>query len=341
MSSSSLQWIFVRSTNIAAIAYDEPEAALYVKFQGDEVQSDEVYRVTDVCQEVWDAFCFAPSKGKFFYAHIQNAGIYQIEKMPKDSAKIAGVYENGPYLPVGEAFALRRRQASDGAVFEGTPAPAPTQAEQWEPQPDPEFDKQTALALLSDELQEVAELRNVIADLDAEAAGLMARFLNSPIVQHLASATDKAKQSLIDTEGRLRARAEGLHTRTKEKMFCNGLVKIREDRRVEYDSQQALNYARQNLPALVELKKGKFEQHCRAVEATSPLPFVTITKTPVTTVASNLDVVLDKGSICDGCRHRRLTTQSYDGQNLCRSCVASALEELSETVPEGQGEKIA
>jgi hypothetical protein len=58
----------VSSSTIAAVGYDEETEMLEVEFV-----SGTVYRYYSVRQDVFDDFCAAHSKGRFFNRHIKDA----------------------------------------------------------------------------------------------------------------------------------------------------------------------------------------------------------------------------------------------------------------------------
>lgn len=60
--------IFVQSTNVTAIGYDEQSQILEVEFN-----SGSIYQYYNVPQHLFDALIQAPSKGQFINAYIKNA----------------------------------------------------------------------------------------------------------------------------------------------------------------------------------------------------------------------------------------------------------------------------
>jgi hypothetical protein len=60
--------IFVQSTNVTAIGYDEPSQTLEVEFN-----TGSVYQYYNVPQHLYDALMQASSKGQFINAYIKNA----------------------------------------------------------------------------------------------------------------------------------------------------------------------------------------------------------------------------------------------------------------------------
>ena len=61
------EWVFVQSSNINALAYDEEENSLYVNFH-----SGGVYEYLNVPYYVYRDFLGASSKGKFFFWRIKD-----------------------------------------------------------------------------------------------------------------------------------------------------------------------------------------------------------------------------------------------------------------------------
>jgi hypothetical protein len=59
----------VSSTNIRSVGYDAASETLEVEFK-----DGDVYRYSPVPARVHDALMAAPSHGKYFNAHIKNAG---------------------------------------------------------------------------------------------------------------------------------------------------------------------------------------------------------------------------------------------------------------------------
>jgi len=60
--------IFVQSTNVTAIGYDEPSQTLEVEFN-----TGSIYQYYNVPQHLYDALMQASSKGQFINAYIKNA----------------------------------------------------------------------------------------------------------------------------------------------------------------------------------------------------------------------------------------------------------------------------
>lgn len=70
----AIEWIEVRSSNIAAIAYAKETSSLLVQFT-----NSRVYSYDDVPEQVFEDFKAANSKGKFLNEHIKD--VYQYEKL--------------------------------------------------------------------------------------------------------------------------------------------------------------------------------------------------------------------------------------------------------------------
>lgn len=70
----TVEWIEVKSSNLAAIAYVEQTEQLLVQFA-----SGSVYSYDDVPLQVFEDFKAADSKGKFLNEHIK--GDYHYEKI--------------------------------------------------------------------------------------------------------------------------------------------------------------------------------------------------------------------------------------------------------------------
>ncbi len=70
----AVEWIEVKSSNIAAIAYIKEAKQLMVQFN-----NGNVYAYSDVPEEVFDGFLDASSKGRYFAEHIK--GKYEYEKV--------------------------------------------------------------------------------------------------------------------------------------------------------------------------------------------------------------------------------------------------------------------
>ena len=71
---ADVEWVPVRSSNVAAIAYYElptpPYRRLYVKFKG----SGSVYAYDAVPRGLYDGMLAAPSVGEYLYAVIRRKG---------------------------------------------------------------------------------------------------------------------------------------------------------------------------------------------------------------------------------------------------------------------------
>ncbi len=70
----AIEWTEVKSSNIAEIGYWEEKKELLVRFN-----SRDIYRYSNVPEEVYQEFLDASSKGKYFAEHIK--GKYQYEKV--------------------------------------------------------------------------------------------------------------------------------------------------------------------------------------------------------------------------------------------------------------------
>jgi len=62
-----LDWYDVYSSNVARIAYDGDNMALFVEFN-----NGYIYEYDEVPPDVWDQFIAAPSKGKFVHTNLKN-----------------------------------------------------------------------------------------------------------------------------------------------------------------------------------------------------------------------------------------------------------------------------
>ena len=69
-----IQWEFVNSSNIEAIAYNENNEKLYIRFL-----KGSVYEYALVPQEVFNEFRIAESHGKYFINYIK--GVYSYNRI--------------------------------------------------------------------------------------------------------------------------------------------------------------------------------------------------------------------------------------------------------------------
>ena len=71
MAFEDVEFYPVSSSNVAEYGYDFEESVLYVKFL-----NGYIYWYSEVPPEVWDAFLYAPSKGKFVHYDLKNVYPY-------------------------------------------------------------------------------------------------------------------------------------------------------------------------------------------------------------------------------------------------------------------------
>lgn len=65
----SLEWTPVRSSNVAAVAYNPTFARLFVRFKG-----GKTYAYDQVPKAIYDAFLVSPSKGRFVFYVLREKG---------------------------------------------------------------------------------------------------------------------------------------------------------------------------------------------------------------------------------------------------------------------------
>jgi len=65
----SLEWTPLKSSNVAAIAYSDDFARLFVRFK-----SGQTYAYEKVPKALFEAFKYAPSAGQFLWAVIRGKG---------------------------------------------------------------------------------------------------------------------------------------------------------------------------------------------------------------------------------------------------------------------------
>jgi hypothetical protein len=75
---------------------------------------------------------------------------------------------------------------------------------------------------------------------------------------------------------------------TNTEVGIHPAIGIRQVRKLEYDSGDALVFCRTNLMAAIKLDTKLFEKHAKAVEETAPLPFVTYSLEVQATLATDL-----------------------------------------------------
>jgi hypothetical protein len=77
------------STAIRGISYDDDSATLFVTF----VDGD-LYAYQDVPRQTYEAFVRAPSKGRYFAAHVR--GLHPYRKMPQAAPRPNAIGPGGP-----------------------------------------------------------------------------------------------------------------------------------------------------------------------------------------------------------------------------------------------------
>lgn len=71
MAFENVEFYPVDSSNVLEIGYDDYDGVLYVRFL-----NGALYYYEGVPPEVWDAFLYAPSKGKFVHTDLKNVYPY-------------------------------------------------------------------------------------------------------------------------------------------------------------------------------------------------------------------------------------------------------------------------
>ena len=70
-----MDWQYVESSNIEAVAYDEDKEELFIQFK-----NGAVYKYLDVPYNIYNDLLNADSKGQYFYHYIRKGG-YVYERL--------------------------------------------------------------------------------------------------------------------------------------------------------------------------------------------------------------------------------------------------------------------
>ncbi|MGH9821652.1 MAG: KTSC domain-containing protein [Blastocatellia bacterium] len=282
----------VISKNIAAVGYGHGD--LYILFH-----DGALYKGVGVDPEDHMRLVTAKSVGGHFHAHIKPK--YQVTKCPNTSE----------------------------VVWPGWNIDAPHSASIDESgQPPADFSRADAIQEICDSLQALAEARVDAAKANAEYLIALEAAANSPEMKGLSERSERATELRDSLDDKVRSLGKQFHQATGEKKPVGDFIVVKAGTSVKYDPIEALDYARKNLPNLVELKVSKFETHARAVAATAPLPFVTIIPKPTVNIASDLSPIVEdetlRGRRCVVCGKDRMTAENIGGVVSCHSCRDAA-----------------
>jgi len=138
-------------------------------------------------------------------------------------------------------------------------------------------------------VDEVRLLREELAFLKEQYNRAFEKFLE--VYEPLISRKNSKAQELTEAESRLRQLAEDAYRQTNDKNPVAG-VKIRLVTKLNYDPQDALNWAIEHKLALA-LDTKAFEK----IAKTSPMDFVLVESVPQATIARDLGAVYQKGEV--------------------------------------------
>jgi len=141
-------------------------------------------------------------------------------------------------------------------------------------------------------IKQIARLRTEVEILKEARKEAQTEYEQTPEFkkyEHLSNALGSKDVELAALELDVKQKAVKIYCDvTNTEVGIHPAIGIRQVRKLEYDSGDALVFCRTNLMAAIKLDTKLFEKHAKAVEETAPLPFVTYSLEVQATLATDL-----------------------------------------------------
>ncbi len=148
--------------------------------------------------------------------------------------------------------------------------------------------EQTYTFDFEERLRSLAQLRANREMFRKKLGHLRDAFNADPAYLEISEAAELTDASISDLEGAIRENAIDYFEETGEKQVREG-VKVIMSTSINFDPQQAEDWARNNAPALLKLDLAAFKKFVKALPSEMRPGFVVETKTPAGRIGSKLD----------------------------------------------------
>ena len=146
--------------------------------------------------------------------------------------------------------------------------------------------------LINNSVRELSQVRNEEARARSEITAMRRELEASERWQtHFAIQKETRERASVLEAGIKRLTTEYFETTGEKKAHEAAYIRVIET--LEYDEEQALAWARENLPKALKLDSDVFEEYVKGMRNINPLPFVTFKKEPQPCISRDLSRFTD------------------------------------------------